>query len=276
MRSSSAGSGPSSRVRDSRRFPFTADLAGGRGGPHGQPGQRRRRRHQVQHEAEQRQAEDHRPGRAAAAPSPAPAVPDARYRPPPLASASRRSRRRHRGSAPRRRLKYPSVHRAVRRVTARLLRHSASDSDKRPPRATPLLPGNALDPTPLGKRRLTETLRSVFPGFRASSSQHPPGRAELPGRGCYRARFSRLLPEMVSFSVALFLPKGIYLHSNSEKPDQPPTTTLVQCGTNSNKFPIMQSKSLMCCGSNLKLQAKFDFLPYKLVEWDSYRPNFTS
>lgn len=29
MRSSSAGSGPSSRVRGSRRFPFTADLAGG-------------------------------------------------------------------------------------------------------------------------------------------------------------------------------------------------------------------------------------------------------
>ncbi|XP_029801586.1 huntingtin-interacting protein 1 [Suricata suricatta] len=145
----------------------------GRGGSHGQPGQRRRRRHQVQHEAEQRQAEKRRPGHTTATPAPTPAVPGARYRPPPLASASRRSRRRHRGSAPRRRLKYPSVHRAACRVIARRLRHCARDSDARPPRATPLLPGNVLDPAQLRKGGLPETRCSAFRCFRASPATHP-------------------------------------------------------------------------------------------------------
>lgn len=119
---------PNQRGEGARTSGLAAQSPPGRGGPHGQPGQRRRRRHQVQHEAEQRQAEERRPGRPTAATAPAPAVPGARYRPPPLASASRRSRRRHRGSAPRRRLKYPSVHRAARRVIVRQLRHCARDS----------------------------------------------------------------------------------------------------------------------------------------------------
>lgn len=165
---------PNERGEGARTAGLAAQPPPGRGDPHGQPGQRRRRRHQVQHEAEQRQAEERRPGRAAAAPAPAPAVPDARYGPPPLASASRRSRRRHRGSAPRRRLKYPSVHRAARRVTARRLRHCAGDSYARLPRATPRLPGNALDPTPLCKRCLPETPRWSSRGFRASTARHPP------------------------------------------------------------------------------------------------------
>ena len=163
---------PNERGEGARTSGLAAQSPPGRGGPHGQPGQRRRRRHQVQHEAEQRQAKERRPGRPTAAPAPAPAVPGARYRPPPLASASRRSRRRHRGSAPRRRLKYPSVHRAARRVIARRLRHCARDPDARPPRATPLLPGNALDPTQLRKGGLAETRRSSSGGFRASTAPH--------------------------------------------------------------------------------------------------------
>lgn len=66
------------------------------------------------------------------------------------------------------------------------------------------------------------------------------------------------------------------MHSNREKPGQPRPATLVKCGSNSNKLRIKQASSVTDCGSSLKLQAKFDFLPYKLVKWDSYLPNFAS
>lgn len=98
---------PNERGEGARTSGLAAQSPPGRGSPHGQPGQRGRCRHQVQDEAEQRQAEERRPTET---PAPGPTVPDTRYRSPPLASSRRRSRRRHRGSAPRRRLKYPSVH----------------------------------------------------------------------------------------------------------------------------------------------------------------------
>ncbi|KAL0605547.1 hypothetical protein AAY473_022145 [Plecturocebus cupreus] len=130
---------PNEGGQGARTSGLAAQSPPGRGSPHGQPGQRSRSRHKVQHEADQRQAEERRPGRPAAAP--APAVPDTRYGPPPLACFSRRSRRRHRGSAPRKRLKYPSVHRAAHRVIARRYVMCTRLGETLPPRSARDTPG---------------------------------------------------------------------------------------------------------------------------------------
>ncbi|TKC34723.1 hypothetical protein EI555_006106, partial [Monodon monoceros] len=144
----------------------------------------------------------------------------------------RRSRRRHRGSAPRRRLKYPSVHRAARRVTARRLRHCARDSDERQRRET-LPPGDALDPTHfrkcrLAKRRVVILVPRVHP-----HSTHP---------------------ELLSFLPKYKLLKGVDFNSNSKNQDQPKLSTLIKCGSGTNKFPIKLPNSLINCRSDLKLQ----------------------
>ncbi|XP_012495689.1 PREDICTED: dnaJ homolog subfamily C member 30-like [Propithecus coquereli] len=110
MRSSSAGSGPSSRVRGSRRFPFTADLVGGEASSV----RRRRAFRTSEDKAREPRGSGLSPHQAAVAPTASQASAA-------TAGTSRRSRRRHRGSAPRRRLKYPSVHRAARCVIARRL-----------------------------------------------------------------------------------------------------------------------------------------------------------
>lgn len=104
---------PNERGEGARISGLAAQSPPGRGSPHSQPGQRRRSGHQIQHEAQHRQAEEGRPYRRAPAPALALAFPDTSCRAPPVPSASCRSRRRHRGSAPRRGVKYPRVHLAA-------------------------------------------------------------------------------------------------------------------------------------------------------------------